>query len=136
MLDKIFVYGTLLKQAGNMMATYLKTNGEFLGEAMMPGLLYKVDFYPGALYDPELDRMVIGEVYQLKGVEKVLEVLDTYEGYDHEDDESSLFVRREVRVLMGAETISCWAYLYNNPVDKLTPILSGDFLKYDVERYK
>ena len=102
----------------------------------MPGLLYKVDFYPGALFDKESGRMVLGEVYQLADVNKVLEVLDTYEGYERSDDENSLFVRREVEVLQGNEVISCWAYLYNHPVQRLSLIPSGDFLKYDVERYK
>lgn len=135
MLDTIFVYGTLLKQAGNMMANFLKANSEYLAEGYMRGKLYKVDFYPGALYEPEAETLVVGEVYRLRDVPKVLEVLDTYEGYDAEKEEQSLFLRRKVEVTVGNEVVTTWAYLYHASVEDLPLIVSGDFLQYEVNRY-
>lgn len=136
MLDKIFVYGTLLQQIGNMMASFLKSNSEFLGEAVMPGKLYKVDFYPGAVYEPGATSKVVGEVYRLKDVAKVLEVLDTYEGYEPNDEERSLFLRREVEVISSEETLNAWTYLYHASLEDLPLIPSGDFLQYQVNRYQ
>jgi gamma-glutamylcyclotransferase (GGCT)/AIG2-like uncharacterized protein YtfP len=135
MVDKLFVYGTLLKQSGNMMAAYLKSKTEFISDALLPGLLYKVDFYPGALYQPDAAQMVLGELYHLTDVDRALEVLDTYEDYHAESPEGSLFVREVVEVFAGEETHRCWAYLYNLPVDNLRLISSGDFLRFEVERH-
>lgn len=131
----LFVYGTLLKGSENMMSNYLKSKSTFLQEALMPGRLYKVDFYPGAVYEPEESGMVLGELYQLNEPEKVLEVLDTYEGYYADDPDHSLFVREEVNVFAGDEQYACWAYLYHLPTEALTLIESGDFLLFEVETH-
>lgn len=131
----MFVYGTLLKGAENMMSSYLKSKSTFVSEALMPGSLYKVDFYPGAVYERDSGRMVLGELYQLHEPEKSLEVLDTYEGYDPQQPEQSLFVREQVEVFAGETRHACWTYLYNLPTDDLLLIESGDFLRFDVESH-
>ncbi len=131
----LFVYGTLLKKAGNMMATFLSEKSIYMGEGEMAGMLYKVDFFPGAIHDPAAESTVKGELYELHDAQKVLEVLDTYEGFNPEDVSNSLFVRKEVDIESEGQLWNAWVYLYNMPVNSHELIPSGDFLKYDVERY-
>jgi len=118
-----------------MMSNYLKSKTTYLGEAEMPGRLFKVDFYPGAIYEPETSESVLGELYELKDMDQILEVLDTYEGYNPDQPENGLFHREEVIVKFGQEDLTAWAYLYNLPTEDLTPIPDGDFLRFDMESH-
>jgi len=131
----LFVYGTLLKGADNMMSSYLKSKSTFYQDGRMPGSLYKVDFYPGAVQEYESGRMILGELYQLHEPEKVFEVLDTYEGYDPQQPEQSLFVRQQAEVYAGDQPLTSWVYVYNLPTDELLLIESGDFLRFDMESH-
>ena len=118
-----------------MMSNYLKSKSTFLGEAEMAGNLYKVDFFPGATYEPESGTTVLGELYHIPEPESVLEVLDTYEGYDPKQPENGLFQRKEVMITFRGEEFPAWAYLYNLPTEDLQPIPDGDFLKFDMESH-
>lgn len=131
----LFVYGTLLKGADNMMSNYLKSKSTYFQQALMPGSLYKVDFYPGAVQEYDSGRMVLGELYQLHETDKVFEVLDTYEGYDPAEPDRSLFVRKQVEVFASDQRMESWVYLYNFPTDDLLLIESGDFLRFDMESH-
>jgi gamma-glutamylcyclotransferase (GGCT)/AIG2-like uncharacterized protein YtfP len=131
----LFVYGTLLKGAENMMSNYLKSKSTFVSEGLMPGSLYKVDFYPGAVHELDSGRMIMGELYHLHEPEKALEVLDTYEGYDTKQAEQSLFIREQVEVFAQETKYLSWVFLYNLPTDELLLIESGDFLRFDMESH-
>lgn len=121
----LFVYGTLLKDAENPMSLYLNDHSDYLGEGYMSGELYKVDFYPGAVYIPSTGKKVFGEIYQLREVNSVLEVLDTYEDFDPAAPEQSLFVREIVPVYHNGQQVKVWVYLYNHPVENFQKVESG-----------
>ncbi|MEZ4827137.1 MAG: gamma-glutamylcyclotransferase family protein [Bacteroidia bacterium] len=127
--DKLFVYGTLLRDTENPMSAYLKSKSTFVGEGFMKGKLFKVDFYPGAVYLPESPQKVFGEIYQIENPEEVFEVLDTYENYTPQAPEQSLFTRIIVPVFHENQTIDCWIYVYNHSTNGLKQLESGYFLE-------
>jgi gamma-glutamylcyclotransferase (GGCT)/AIG2-like uncharacterized protein YtfP len=131
----LFVYGTLLSGAANLMAEYLEGKGQWLGPATMPGKLYAVNFFPGAIYEPGAETLIQGEVMQLSGSPgQTFRVLDEYEGYQPQQPETSLFVRKAVEVIrQNGQTLSCWCYLYNRPVARLPRIESGNYLRHLAE---
>jgi len=99
----------------------------------MPMERYPVNYdlgeYPGAVLTDEENKFVHGKIYQLNYVEKMLEILDDYEGFGLEQEQPNLFVR----VLMDADTsngkIKCWVYLYYLPVKGFNEIGSGIYFR-------
>ncbi|WP_192579102.1 gamma-glutamylcyclotransferase family protein [Fibrisoma limi] len=51
-MDLLFVYGTLRQGARNEAAAYLHQRSRHVGIGFLPGKLYYVDWYPGAVYQP------------------------------------------------------------------------------------
>ena len=61
----LFVYGTLRPKARNEYAVYLRQRSTFVGTGQLPGRLYRIDWFPGAVYDSAAPTVVIGDVLQL-----------------------------------------------------------------------
>lgn len=133
-LDTLFVYGTLMKDAEHLMSSYLLARSTYLGKATMRGKLYKVAFFPGAIYEDSGHTLVHGEAYKLHEPHKVLEVLDDYESYDKTNPDESLFMRQQVSISLEGDRMDCWAYLYNQSPEGYTLIASGDFLKFEINQ--
>ena len=125
--EYLFVYGTLMQGFDNQFAEKLQKTSVFKGKGSFPGLLYAVSWYPGALYFEESNSLVFGEVYQMFNVPELLRDLDEYEDV-FEDESASLYVRKIVPVNAGNKTVvDCWVYLYNQSVEDLKKIESGNF---------
>ncbi|WP_221394673.1 gamma-glutamylcyclotransferase [Dyadobacter sp. NIV53] len=125
--EYLFVYGTLMQGFSNPFAQKLHASSVFKGNGSFPGLLYKIDWYPGAVYEKDSESTVYGEVYELQNVPDLIRELDEYEEV-FEDENVSLYVRRIVPVKMEDESVlDCWIYLYNQPVVDLVKIESGIF---------
>lgn len=133
--DYLFVYGSLLKQANNIMSTYLSEKSDFVGEAHMHGRLFMVEYYPGAIYEPDSNQLVRGDLFKLIHKESIFKVLDNYEEFVEGDLENSVFVRKIIPVKRDDEWLSSWAYVYNQDHSNCQPILSGDFLRYDMNQH-
>lgn len=124
----LFVYGSLRRAAGHPMHRVLAAGAVLVGRAEMPGRLYRVQHYPGAVYDSRGESCVQGELYRLQRPLQVLRRLDRYEGcvpgrYSPE------FVRCERRVFLpDGEPVTAWIYEYNRDVTSLRPIAGGDYL--------
>ncbi|WP_242157592.1 gamma-glutamylcyclotransferase family protein [Aestuariivivens sediminis] len=120
----LFVYGTLLSDVNNAMSKFLETHSEYVGKGYFPGKLYMVDWYPGAIAIKQGKNKVFGRIYRMSNAQKVLEVLDGYEGIDE-----GLYKRHIMEVFLESKTVyNCWVYLYNQPITDLEQIQSGDFL--------
>jgi gamma-glutamylcyclotransferase (GGCT)/AIG2-like uncharacterized protein YtfP len=130
LLNLLFTYGTLLHQAENQVAQYLRQNSRFLGKGSFAGRLYDVGAYPGAVVDAASPCRVWGEVILLEKPEKVLPVLDEYEGYDESYPLLSEFVRKRLEITQEQKQVICWGYLYNLPTAALPLIQSGDYSSY------
>ncbi len=130
MVDKLFVYGSLLKGAGNQMAQLLHEKGNFLGEGYLKGTLYKVDWFPAVVPDTQTASLVYGHIFHLEQPQKVLSIFDTYENYYPDDPSKSLYLRVQQSILYKEEQIECWVYVWNQSLKGLTWIPSGNYLEY------
>ena len=100
----LFVYGTLRRGSGNRFATLLSNSGQFVDTARVPGVLYHLKEYPGAVASDQPDKWIHGEVYRVDD-QNLLASLDEYEG--------SEFQRATVVAeLEKGGAIDCWIYWY------------------------
>jgi gamma-glutamylcyclotransferase (GGCT)/AIG2-like uncharacterized protein YtfP len=112
------------------MSRILERNADLVGRGRLPGMLYDVGDYPGAVRKSGTRAFISGDVYRLRDSERALKILDRYEGWNEKKPGSSEFRRSRVAVDMGAgKKISAWIYLYNRSTTGLPRILSGDYLK-------
>lgn len=124
MTKLLFVYGTLMQAASNSYAVHLHNHSTFVGRAYFPGRLFRVGWYPGAIYEPAASSQVHGEAFLLHQPDETLALLDVYEDTAGETGE---FVRAIIPVTILGQNIDCWVYLYNHLTANLVQIESGDF---------
>ena len=125
----IFVYGTLRKETGSDMYRFLTEHADFVAKAVWQGILYEVDYYPGAVRSNNATDLVKGEVYALHEPETVLTQLDKYEECGSGFPEPAEYIRRQMEVILtdGSKCLA-WVYIYNWSTENLKRIESGDFL--------
>ena len=129
-LDRIFVYGTLMRGYGNAMSKQLAASADFLGQASCPGRLYMITHYPGLLHADDAADVVFGELYRLRDVEEMMALLDDYEHIGPHQDPPILYLREKLPVTLADGTVQdAWTYIYNRPVDEAKRIASGLFLE-------
>ena len=122
-MHDLFIYGTLMP--GLRLAAEMQ-GAEHLGPACVPGRLVDVGRYPGLLHG--MGR-VSGELYRVS--EALLARLDAVEDMVPGHRAASQYWRERVMVLDGAWAGQrVWTYVYNRPVDGLTPIAHGDYRRY------
>jgi gamma-glutamylcyclotransferase (GGCT)/AIG2-like uncharacterized protein YtfP len=130
--DRLFVYGTLMRDFDHPMAQLLSRSADFIGEARCPGRLYLVKHYPGMVLSDATDDVVFGELYRLKQPEALLREFDMYEACGEGFAEPTEYIRRLLPVTLvdAGETLitEAWTYLYNWPVAHLPRIASGRFM--------
>lgn len=130
MLNKLFVYGTLLNDIHSMIANHLKTHSKFIGDGTVKGKLYDLGSYPGLIYLPEADTVVFGQVFELNTPQDILATLDTYEGISPDNLSENEYIREIVKVDINGKEEDCWTYLYLLKTDGLKEITSGNYLDY------
>jgi gamma-glutamylcyclotransferase (GGCT)/AIG2-like uncharacterized protein YtfP len=125
--DRLFVYGTLMSEFINPASIRLRAETRFLGIATVEGHLFDLKGYPGAIHDPDIDKMVHGELYELRDGTGSFLWLDEYEdgGTGHNPD--YLYKRIQVPVIIGKRRIFTWMYQYNRSTRDLPKILSGKY---------
>ena len=153
MIDKLFVYGTLRRDAPNGRSSLLG-DAEFAGYARMAGHLLDLGHFPGfvPVEDPGSRNhesgdasWVHGELYTLRNPGKTLPRLDRYEGCGPDDPEPHLFERvmkPAVHAPSGQEDaepndepqenaqVDAWTYVYRGPTVGGLRIPSGDYARY------
>ncbi len=130
MLDRLFVYGTLMRGFDHPMATLLSRAADFIGEAWCRGRLYLVRHYPGLVLSDNADDVVFGEVYRLRQPQELLREFDIYEACGEGFAVPTEYVRRMLPVTLGdGATSEAWTYVYNWPVAHLPRIASGRFVE-------
>lgn len=117
----LFVYGTLKRGQDNRWSRLLWEGAEFLGEAWLPGRLYRLGSYPGLREPTGPAQRVHGELARLRKPQELLRALDGYEGAEFER------VLREVQLEGTGETHSAWVYVHVGPVQDKDLIDSGKF---------
>jgi gamma-glutamylcyclotransferase (GGCT)/AIG2-like uncharacterized protein YtfP len=109
----LFVYGTLKYDSHNHMARFLRGHADFLGEATMPGRIFQLHDYPGAVFDENSASVVSGHLFKLHNPGFILRVLDKYEGIGDEFPQPNEYRRMEKLIRFGEKTIHSWVFLYN-----------------------
>src|SRR5437773_10086294 len=111
--DYVFLYGTLLPELAPANLRPLLARLEPVGRATVPGRLYDLGDYPGAVFDVSAPSSVHGRVFVLAGRDALRE-FDAYEGYDERDVSGSLYRRvRQLVTLDDGSKVTCWMYAYN-----------------------
>ena len=109
--NTLFVYGTLRP-----------------GEAdtvLVKGQLFDLGWFPGIILGGTDD--VVCEKIEVSDWQAV----DRYEGYDPSCPEMSLYIRRPIRISDDCEG---FIYEFNNQVNPVKRIFSGDWLDYTKEK--
>jgi len=127
--DRLFVYGTLMRDFDHPMAQLLSRRADFIGEARCQGRLYLVKHYPGLVLSNHAADVVFGELYRLRQADELLREFDMYEACGEGFAEPTEYVRRMLPVTLDDKTEEAWTYLYNWPVTGLPRIASGRFLE-------
>ncbi|HKX32895.1 MAG TPA: gamma-glutamylcyclotransferase family protein [Blastocatellia bacterium] len=123
----LFAYGTLRRVLAPPELRELMETWRDLGRGTVPGRLYDLGAYPGAVLDSAGSTSIVGEVYQLPNGH--LDRLDQYEGFDGNDESASLFVRRSCLVALDdGQQLACSIYVYNGETSSAEVIANGDYL--------
>lgn len=116
----VFLYGTLRHGSAGAMSIRFPQS-KFIAGARVNGRLFDLGAYPGLLAG-ESSSPVVGEVYEVD--DETLKQLDEFEG-------SSNYLRKQVEIVVGSETRTCWTYEPDPECYSLqTLIPSGDWIEY------
>jgi gamma-glutamylcyclotransferase (GGCT)/AIG2-like uncharacterized protein YtfP len=113
MIEYLFAYGSLRWGATNPTARHLHGLASWMGIGRMPGRIYSLGDYPGAVLDENCGQWVEGDVFQLGDSQAVFRVLDPYEGIGDEFPQPHEYLRQRCPVYFHGEVLSCWVYLHN-----------------------
>ena len=128
MSSYLFVYGTLSPE--HAPAPIATTVGRLrvIARGHVPGRLYDVGEYPGAIVDYSVTSLIAGIVYEIPDGSDLLLGLDRYEGFDARHPDASLFLRRTNRItLEDGRTVAAWVYEYQGPAHAGSLIPSGKY---------
>jgi gamma-glutamylcyclotransferase (GGCT)/AIG2-like uncharacterized protein YtfP len=129
-MDRLFVYGTLMRGFDHPMAQLLSRSADFLGPARCRGRLYLVKHYPGLVLSDDPAEVVFGELYRLRAPKELLREFDMYEACGEGFAEPTEYLRQMLPVTSGDDAVNeAWTYIYNWPVTHLPRIASGRFLE-------
>jgi gamma-glutamylcyclotransferase (GGCT)/AIG2-like uncharacterized protein YtfP len=111
--DLLFVYGTLRR--GFALHHHLRRMGaEFVARGEVQAELYDLGKFPGARKSTRPGKVLAGEIYRLRQVEKALKVLDHVEGFSPQAAEKSSFRRATTEVVLpNGERRVAWIYWLN-----------------------
>lgn len=94
----------------------------------VPGRLYDLGWFPGIVLgnheNPEEGESFV-TCERITVDDERLKQLDAYEGYDPENPDNSLYLRKKI----GED----WIYVYNHPVEGYELIESGDWQQHTLQ---
>ncbi len=129
--EYLFVYGTLMRATDTPMYRHLARHCHYAAPARLPGRLYLLDGYPGAVPSTRAGEFVQGELYRVAAPARLFPALDRYEGCAPGSARPHEYHRCEVEVVLADESRQrAWVYLYARPTLGLKRIPSGDFLHH------
>lgn len=125
----LFVYGTLRKAADGSLHKYLRNRAEFIDTATLPGTLYEISGYPGAVMARSNPTSCIhGEVYRLLQADTVLQAIDSYEECSEDFPQPHEYQRvQQIVTLSTGQAITAWLYLYNHSVSNRKLLENGNY---------
>lgn len=129
---KLFVYGTLMKVFKNEMSFFLQQNASYIGTGEFQGKLYNIGSYPAAISSTEKQDSITGEVYSINDFEKVISILDEYEGISTLDKKPYEYLREKVtiKLLNKNKKLTAWTYIYNWNIEQHEQIIHGNYARF------
>ncbi len=131
--NHLFVYGTLMRSFTHREAQLFHEGSQFVGKARMPGSLYRVSWYPAAVYHPTIDSQsisdwVYGELWLITN-NQLLDQIDDYEECTptHPQPHEYVRVMKEIQMIESNEWQTAWVYLYQGDTTALQRIEDGRF---------
>ena len=108
------------------MGSRLRAEARLVGPATIQGRLYRVSWYPGAVYGTDSGERVHGEVYALRHPAETFAWLDMYEGIIEASEDEGEYRRIERPIRLATDqTLSAWVYLYQKSVEGLPLVPDG-----------
>jgi gamma-glutamylcyclotransferase (GGCT)/AIG2-like uncharacterized protein YtfP len=90
----------------------------------VPGLLFDLGSYPGAVLDESAPTRIEGELWEARYTAGMFRQLDEYEEFFPARLERSLFVRAKARIhLSRSRTATAWIYVLRN-VKRSAPVIA------------
>jgi gamma-glutamylcyclotransferase (GGCT)/AIG2-like uncharacterized protein YtfP len=135
MNDLIFVYGTLLPGRAPRDVREIVGQLRHVARGSMPGRVFDLGPFPGAVHDDTALTRVQGEVFELPESNEHLRKLDEYEEFDPSRPDQSLFVREKHRIeLVDGSQVHCWVYVYNRDPGRAQTVPHGDYATWESAR--
>lgn len=134
----LFVYGSLRSGFHHPAYEYMARNFRLLGPAVVKGKLYDMGEYPVAKSTTE-DQFIKGELYAVNENSDfgyVISQIDDYEGLHVEEGEKPLYTRELTTAFINDQLVTAWVYWFNENVDGLTELATGDMLEYLQQKNK
>ncbi len=126
--DRVFVYGTLRKDARGSVQNALTRDWVFEGYARVQAELFGFGAYPGAV-PSDAGCGVWGELYRVPEERETLALLDQYEGCGLGHIPPYEFERELTDVVLdGGAVAEAWIYWYR-PEPRGRRLPSGDYLE-------
>lgn len=131
-LDRLFVYGTLRRARDGSLHPLLINQVELIDSAYLPGKLYLVGSYPGAVLTPAYSGAIVhGEIYRLLRPHWLLRQLDEYEECSAFFPKPHEYSREQAMVsLPDNRRLHAWFYNYQRDTGGLPQIKTGDYAAY------
>jgi gamma-glutamylcyclotransferase (GGCT)/AIG2-like uncharacterized protein YtfP len=131
-IEYLFVYGSLCRQADGSLHPLFGNDAEYLSDAYLPGKLYEVDGYPGAITSPQPTRSIVhGELYHLHNPNLLFQRLDAYEECAAHFPQPHEY--RRIAEIVTTDTnreVTAWIYVYNHSLTGRRLIPSGDYRRF------
>jgi len=128
MSEFLFAYGTLQPGLAPDQVADLVRDLVSVGTGSVPGTLYDLGSFPGAVLESNSSRRISGTVYRLPAGAGILNRLDEYEEYYPESPKASQFIRTLCSVqLTDGRILECWVYEYNGHPDHRSILESGTY---------
>jgi gamma-glutamylcyclotransferase (GGCT)/AIG2-like uncharacterized protein YtfP len=128
MSNYLFAYGTLQTGLAPRKIAHAVDALKHVANATVPGILYNLGEYPGAILNRSSRHTICGVVLQLPDDPRVLAQIDQYEGFDPDLPDTSPFVRvLETVALESGRNLQCWIYVYNRAPGSAPILPDGKF---------
>jgi gamma-glutamylcyclotransferase (GGCT)/AIG2-like uncharacterized protein YtfP len=126
---RVFVYGTLRRDARGPTQSALTRDWSFEGYGTIEAELYDFGAYPGAIASSAPGAKVRGEIYAIPDAAETLALLDHYEGCGPGHEQPHEFTRAVADVaLESGGAARAWVYWYQ-PEPRGRRLPSGDYLE-------
>ena len=138
----LFVYGTLLSEAGHPMGALLAEHAKKLGNGSIQARLYMIEevddqglnTYPGAVPSPHKEDRVYGAVYEIRQPEPLFTEFDRFEACAPGWPEPYEFELRPIDVrLESGEMLRAASYLYTWDTSRATLIPEGRYTRVSAD---